>query len=42
VALRYATEWPLLPVVHRAETYRLEGTVSLSDILSAYRRMEEY
>jgi len=40
VALRYAGESPILPVVHRAQTRQLEGTISLSDILNAYRRLD--
>jgi CIC family chloride channel protein len=37
-ALRYIYDWPLLPVVHRANPAQLQGVVSLPDILSAYRR----
>jgi CIC family chloride channel protein len=36
-ALRYIYDWPLLPVVHRADPSQLQGVVSLPDILSAYR-----
>jgi chloride channel protein, CIC family len=37
-ALRHIYDWPLLPVVHRADPAQLQGVVSLPDILSAYRR----
>ena len=37
-ALRHIYDWPLLPVVHRADPARLQGVVSLPDILNAYRR----
>jgi len=37
VALRKMGEYPLLPVVHRANFQRLEGVLSLQDILGAYR-----
>jgi len=36
-ALRVMGEWPLLPVVHRANLQRLLGVVSLEDIMRAYR-----
>jgi CIC family chloride channel protein len=36
-ALRLIGEWPLLPVVHRAELQRLLGVVSLNDVMRAYR-----
>jgi CIC family chloride channel protein len=37
-ALRLVREWwPLLPVVHRADSSRLLGVVSLDDILATYR-----
>ncbi len=36
-ALRRLGEWPLLPVVSRADFGRLEGVVGLTDILRAYR-----
>jgi CIC family chloride channel protein len=38
VAMRQIGEWPLLPVVHRADTTKLVGVVSLPDILEAYRK----
>ncbi len=38
VALRRIGDWPLLPVVHRANFSHLEGTISLNDILKAYRK----
>jgi CIC family chloride channel protein len=37
-ALRHIYDWPLLPVVHRADLTQLQGVVSLPDILNAYRR----
>jgi chloride channel protein, CIC family len=37
-ALRHIYDWPLLPVVHRADLAQLQGVVSLPDILNAYRR----
>lgn len=37
VALRKMGEYPFLPVVHRANFRKLEGVLSLSDILGAYR-----
>ncbi len=37
-ALREIGGWPALPVVHRADFSRLEGVISLEDILAAYRR----
>jgi CIC family chloride channel protein len=36
-ALRRLADWPLLPVVNRADFRKLEGVVSLADILEAYR-----
>ena len=35
-ALRQIGEWPLLPVIHRADFNNLQGVVSLADILAAY------
>ena len=40
-ALRLMRDRPLLPVVHRAEARRLEGVLTLDDILAAYRRAAE-
>ncbi|HMD99127.1 MAG TPA: chloride channel protein [Terriglobia bacterium] len=37
VAMRRIGEWPLLPVVHRAAFTRLQGVISLEDILRRYR-----
>ncbi|HET7840628.1 MAG TPA: chloride channel protein [Terriglobia bacterium] len=37
VALRRMGEYPLLPVVHRADYSKLEGVISLQDILKVYR-----
>jgi hypothetical protein len=36
-ALRLLGTRPLLPVVHRADPGRLEGVVTLDDILAVYR-----
>ena len=36
-ALRMMGEWPMLPVVHRANVQRLLGVISLDDIMRAYR-----
>ena len=38
IALRQMGEWPLLPVVHRADCSKLVGVVSLTDILGTYRK----
>jgi CIC family chloride channel protein len=37
VALRRVGEWPLLPVLNRADSGKLEGVVSLQTILETYR-----
>jgi chloride channel protein, CIC family len=37
-ALRHIYDWPLLPVVHRANPGELQGVVTLADILNAYRQ----
>jgi len=39
VALRRLGDWPLLPIVNRADFRKLEGVVSLPDILEAYREV---
>jgi CIC family chloride channel protein len=39
-ALRRLGEWPLLPVVSRADLSKLEGVVGLQDILQAYHASE--
>ncbi len=36
VALRQIDEWPMLPVIHRADFNNLQGVISLADILAAY------
>ena len=36
-ALHYIYNWPLLPVVHRADLHQLEGVLTMADILRAYR-----
>jgi chloride channel protein, CIC family len=38
VALRRMGDYPLLPVVHRADFSRLEGVISLQDVLKTYRK----
>ncbi len=35
--LRWTGEWPILPVVNRADLGRLEGVLTLGDILHAFR-----
>ena len=37
VALRYVQDYPVLPVVHRADTRKLEGIIGMQDVLQAYR-----
>jgi len=41
MALRYANQWPLVPVVSRADFHKLEGIISERDILNRYRAFEE-
>jgi CIC family chloride channel protein len=41
MALRYANQWPLVPVVSRADLHKLEGVVSERDILNRYRAFDE-
>jgi CIC family chloride channel protein len=36
-ALRLIKEWPLVPVVHRADFRKLVGVVGVADILTSYR-----
>jgi len=36
--LRWAGDWPVLPVVSRADLGRLEGVLSLADVLHAFRK----
>ncbi|MGO8792341.1 MAG: chloride channel protein [Terriglobia bacterium] len=36
-AMRRLADWPLLPVVNRADFHKLEGVIGLPDILKAYR-----
>jgi chloride channel protein, CIC family len=38
VAMRRIGEWPLVPVVHRADGKNLVGVLSLADILETYRQ----
>lgn len=37
IALRQIGDWPYLPVVSRADPRKLEGTISIRDILSGYK-----
>ena len=37
VALGRIGDWPLLPVVNRADFHKLEGVIALTDVLRAYR-----
>ncbi|MGZ4826468.1 MAG: chloride channel protein [Terriglobales bacterium] len=39
-ALHYIYDWPMLPVVNRADLSRLEGVLTMADILRAYRGAE--
>jgi CIC family chloride channel protein len=41
MALRYANQWPLVPVVSRADLRKLEGVISEHDILNRYRAFDE-
>ena len=41
MALRYANQWALVPVVSRADLRRLEGVISERDILNRYRAFDE-
>jgi chloride channel protein, CIC family len=36
--LRWASDWPILPVVNRGDLGKLEGVLSLADVLRAFRR----
>lgn len=38
LALRLIREWPYLPVVHRADAKKLEGVISLPDMLNSYQK----
>jgi CIC family chloride channel protein len=42
-ALRQISDWPFLPVVHRADPSMLIGIISVQDVINAYRkaRVEE-
>jgi CIC family chloride channel protein len=41
VALRYVNQWPIVPVVSRADFRKLEGVVSQRDVLERYRDFGE-
>jgi chloride channel protein, CIC family len=36
-ALQLMQDWPILPIINRADPQRLEGVLALSDVLLAYR-----
>jgi len=36
-ALRQISDWPFLPVVHRADPAMLIGIISVQDVINAYR-----
>jgi CBS domain-containing protein len=38
-ALHWAGDWPALPVLSRADLSKLEGLVTLDDILKAFRKV---
>jgi len=38
VALRYISQWPFLPVTHRADTRRVVGLIATSDIMKAFSK----
>jgi CIC family chloride channel protein len=40
-ALRYVDRWPLVPVVSRADSRRLEGVITQRDVLARYREFGE-
>ena len=40
-ALRYLHQWPLVPVVSRADYQKLEGVISQKDVLERYRAVSE-
>jgi CIC family chloride channel protein len=41
MALRYANQWPVVPVVSRADLQKLEGIISQRDILNRYQAFNE-
>jgi len=38
-ALHWAGDWPALPVLSRADLSKLEGALTLDDILKAFRKV---
>jgi hypothetical protein len=40
MALRYGKEWPLVPVVSRANFDQLEGVISQENVLERYQSSE--
>ncbi len=41
LALRLIRDWPQVPVVHRADARRLEGVLSVADVLISYQKTPE-
>jgi CIC family chloride channel protein len=41
MALRYVNQWPVVPVVSRANFTKLEGIISREDVMNAYRDHDE-
>jgi CIC family chloride channel protein len=41
MALRYVNEWPLVPVVSRANFGKLEGVISRDNVLERYQSSHE-
>jgi len=39
-ALRYVNQFPLVPVVNRADSRRLEGTISRDAVFTRYQKRE--
>jgi CBS domain-containing protein len=40
-ALRYVDRWAVVPVVNRADLWRLEGVITERDVLERYREFGE-
>jgi hypothetical protein len=41
IALRYVDQWPLVPVLSRADNRKLEGVISKPNVLRAYSALED-
>ncbi len=41
IALRYVNQWPVVPVVSRANFQQLEGVITQQDVLERYREVAE-